>query len=187
MYVVKCGTGDIKRLGSPVGLSSTFCSVTELFSTTVTSEMFPEPLLPPFSPDEAPPRKTSGSQLLVTAKKTALLYWEQSGLPQNLLALVFFLAGENLSTSVLPSFRCSRLPCISPLSRLNLSCSLFTLSSTSFSRSLYHPGSTLQTHLNLPVGFQWDPVLQIRIEFSHSLIAPGFTWGFPSFVCYWLA
>lgn len=113
MYAVKCGTGDIKRPRSPAGLSSTFCSVTELFSTTVTSEMFAEPLLPPFGPEEAPPRKTPGSRLLVTAKKMALLYPEQSGLPQNLLALVFLLAGENLSTCVLPSSRCSRLPCFS--------------------------------------------------------------------------
>lgn len=42
--VAKCGLGDAQTLGTPGGLSSTFCSVAELFSTR-DLRAAPEPLL----------------------------------------------------------------------------------------------------------------------------------------------
>lgn len=70
------------------------------------------------------------------------------------------------------------------LSRLNLPAPS-SFPAHNFSDPLYHPGFILGIHFSLSVGIELDPVFQISIAFSVS--SPQVTWGFPPFICYWLA
>lgn len=183
--VVKCGINNSKRLGR-AGWPQ-FPLLLHYQTLLNHSDLRDDPWASPAhtGPDERPPRRTPGPSCWALLGNRSL-YSGQFGLSQNLHSLIFILTQGKSKYESSPLFHVEPALLYFFLSRLNLLCSLFILPSTSFSRSLYHPGSSLWTHFGLLLHLIPYPVLQISIESGHSIIAPKITWGFPLFICYWL-